>query len=291
MNVIKNITRNNKSIQYENMLNIVYNKYIHLPKKNKSKPTKFWENEATIWVSLLIPSYNTNKEYLVDCINSIKGQIGNFGLEIVWINDCSNDVNTNILVQLLDTIIRPLKNCKLVYKRFEQHRGISFCLNYGIKLCSNEIIFRFDSDDIMKYDRIIKQLKFIISKPNCVLCGTNITLFKYVNGKYDTINNSTHKNILTWNEYKKNPKDWILNHPTLCFKKSYILNVGSYNENFEYPFEDLDLELRILKKYGIIYNIQESLVFYRVHDDQISRKMSPEIEILKNSLIQNMIND
>jgi glycosyltransferase involved in cell wall biosynthesis len=291
MNFTRNIKKNNKFIHCENMLNILYNKSIHLPKKNKSKPKRFWENEATIWVSLLIPSYNTNKEYLVDCIKSIKEQIGNFGLEIVWINDCSDDVNTNILVDLLNTILRPLKNCKIVYKRLEQHSGISFCLNYGINLCSNEIIFRFDSDDIMKYNRIIKQLKFIISKPNCILCGTNITIFKDVNGKYHTINNSTHKNILTWDEYKKNPTDWILNHPTLCFKKSYILNIGSYKEDFHYPFEDLELELRVLKKYGILYNIQEPLVFYRIHDDQISRKMSPEFELLKKSLIQNMIND
>jgi glycosyltransferase involved in cell wall biosynthesis len=271
----------------KNMFSRIYNKSNHSPKKHK----RFWENEPMYWVSLLIPSYNTNKEYLVDCINSIKEQIGNVGLEIVWINDCSNEVNTKILVHLLNSILLPLKNCKLVYKRLEQHRGISFCLNYGVKLCSNEIIFRFDSDDIMKYNRIIKQLKFINSTPNCFMCGSNITLFKYANKKYHVINDSTHKHILTWDEYKTNPSDWILNHPTLCFKKSYILNVGSYKDDFKYPFEDLDLELRVLKKYGVLYNLQESLVFYRVHEDQISRNMSPDLELLKNSLIQDMISD
>ncbi len=271
------------------MNRMLYKKSIHLPKKDK--PKRFWENEATIWVSLLIPSYNTNQEYLVDCINSIKGQIGNVGLEIIWINDCSNDVHSNILVQLLDSILKPLKNCKLVYKRLDQHRGISFCLNYGLQICSNEIIFRFDSDDIMKHNRIIKQLKFMNSTPNCIMCGTNITLFKYKNKKYHTMNDSTHKHILTWDEYKQTPKDWILNHPTLCFKKSYILEVGSYNDDFKYPFEDLDLELRVLKKYGVLYNLQESLVYYRVHEDQLSRKMTPEFEVIKKSLIQDIISD
>lgn len=269
------------------MFRMLYKKSIHLPKKDK----RFWENEAVNWVSLLIPSYNTNQEYLVDCINSIKGQIGNVGLEIVWINDCSNDVHSNILVQLLDSILKPLKNCKLVYKRLDQHSGISFCLNYGLQLCSNEIIFRFDSDDIMKHNRIIKQLKFMNSTPNCIMCGTNITLFKYKNNKYHTMNDSTHKHILTWDEYKQTPKDWILNHPTLCFKKSYILEVGSYKDDFKYPFEDLDLELRVLKKYGVLYNLQESLVYYRVHEDQLSRKMTPEFELIKKSLIHDIISD
>jgi hypothetical protein len=147
-----------------------------------------------------------------------------------------------------------------------------------------------DSDDIMKPDRIEKQLKFILSIPSCVMCGTNVTSFEYVNGIYNSISDSKHKNILTWNGYKNNPKSWILNHPTLCFKKSAILNVGNYREDFKYPFEDLELELRVLKVYGVLYNLTESLIFYRIHRDQISNKTSPEYELLKKSLIQHMIN-
>ena len=289
------ININERNSLFENMLGKVYNKPINLygdlPEKLKTKC--FWENEnePSIWVSLLIPSYNTNKEYLIACINSIKEQIGTFGLEVVWINDSSNDLNTNILVNLLDTMIRPLKNCKLVYERLEKNSGISFSLNYGVKLCSNEIIFRLDSDDIMKYDRIIKQLKFILSTPSCVMCGTNVTSFEYVNGIFSSIGNSKHKNILTWNEYKNNPKSWILNHPSLCFKKSAILNVGNYREDFKYPFEDLELELRVLKTYGILYNLKESLVFYRIHTGQLSSKNSQHNEIAKKSLIQHMVSN
>jgi glycosyltransferase involved in cell wall biosynthesis len=290
-NTKKNV--NERSSLFENMLGKVNNKPINIYSdlSEKSKTKCFWEheNEPSIWVSLLIPSYNTKEEYLRYCINSIKEQIGSFGLEVVWINDCSNDLNTNMLVNLLDTIIRPLKNCKLLYERLEKNSGISFCLNHGVNLCSNEIIFRMDSDDIMKNDRIVKQLKFILSTPSCVMCGTNITAFNYVNGINSNISDSVHKNILTWSEYKKNPKDWILNHPTLCFKKTAILNVGNYNKDLKFPFEDLELELRILKVYGVLYNLNESLVFYRIHSGQISNKKSEQNELAKKALIQHMI--
>jgi len=283
---------NERSNLFENILGKVNNKPINIYGLLSEKPkTKcFWEheNEPSIWVSLLIPSYNTKEEYLRSCINSIKEQTGSFGLEVVWINDCSNDINTNILVNLLDTIIRPLKNCKLVYERLEKNSGISFCLNHGVNLCSNELIFRFDSDDIMKYDRIEKQLNFMTSTPSCVMCGTNITAFKCVNRINSIIRDSVHKNILTWNEYKKNPQDWILNHPTLCFKKSAILNVGNYREDFRYPFEDLDLELRVLKYYGTVYNLTESLVFYRIHTGQVSNKNSEQTKFMKKNLIKYM---
>ena len=114
---------NERNSLFENMLVKVNNKSINIYSDLSRKPkTKcFWENEnePSIWVSLLIPSYNTKKDYLIACINSIKEQVGTFGLEIVWINDCSNDTNTSILINLLDNIIRPLKNCKLIYEKFK----------------------------------------------------------------------------------------------------------------------------------------------------------------------------
>lgn len=295
MNFKRNKQRNinNRSSLFENILSKVNNNPINLYGRLHEKPKAkcFWENdtEPSIWVSLLIPSYNTKEEYLNACINSIKEQIGSFGLEVVWINDCSNETNTNILVKLLDTLIKPLKNCKLIYERLETNSGISFCLNRGVNLCSNEIIFRMDSDDIMKYDRITKQLDFILSTPSCVMCGTNIKTFKQVNGVKIVDSDSNHKNILTWDDYKKNPKKWILNHPTLCFKKTNIFNIGNYNKDFKLPFEDLELELRVLKAYGVVYNLKESLVFYRIHASQTSNNKSDHIENMKNALIKTMI--
>lgn len=292
-NIKNNLPSEKNSHLFEDILGKVNNKPINLVDVSVEKPKKiyFWENnnEPTIWVSLLIPSYNTKKDYLISCINSIKEQVGTFGLEVVWINDSSNDVATNTLVNLLENIITPLKNCKLVYEELEKNSGISFCLNHGVNLCSNEIIFRMDSDDIMKDDRIVKQLNFILSNPNCVMCGTNITAFEHVNGVNSNISDSIHKNILTWEEYKKNPVDWILNHPTLCFKKSAILHIGNYNKQLKLPFEDLELELRVLKYYGILYNLNESLVFYRIHTGQVSNNKSEQIKSIKETFIQNMI--
>ena len=290
-----NFNRKIRNNLFNNMIEKVQFKPI---KKNNiflqetPKNKYFWENEnePNIWVSMIIPSYNTKKEYLISCINSIKEQVGNFGLELIWIDDCSTDKNTEILVNLLETIIKPLKNCKLVYIKMDINNGISSCLYNGVNLSSNEIIFRMDSDDIMKNNRIQKQLDFIMTHPLCVMCGTNMTSFEEINGIQNTIKNSTHKSCLTWEEYKKNPIDWFLNHPTLCFKKTAILNVGNYRKSFNFPFEDLELELRVLKKYGIIYNIYECLLLYRIHNNQITKNTcSNKIKIIKKLLIQKMI--
>jgi glycosyltransferase involved in cell wall biosynthesis len=256
---------------------------------NNEKGKYFWEYEEnpTVWVSILIASYNTKLKYLYDCVKSIKEQIGNFGVELVWINDCSNQINTKILLAVLSEL-KNLKNFKLIYNTTKINRGLSFCLHEGLLLCTNEIVLRMDSDDIMINNRIITQLQFMNNNPNCVLCGSNIVSF--INDKNE-IGRSTHPFIIYWDNYKKTKDDWILNHPTLCFKKSAVLSVGNYRRDLRMPFEDLDLELRILKKYKVVYNIQEPLLLYRTHDKQLSKKNNVEFNNKKSQMIEYYCNN
>jgi len=268
-----------------NVSGLVYNQI-------KSGPY-FWEydNDPTIWVSILIPSYNTKEAYLTECMTSIKEQVGNFGIELVWIDDFSNDTYTAILVNLLHNMFDSLKYIKVVYQKNRMNRGISFCLHQGVIACSNEIIFRMDSDDIMLNTRIQKQIEFMTNHPSAVICGTNIICFHQENGVKNEIDRSSHKQVLTWEEYKKNPKDWFLNHPTLCFRKKEILNAGNYRKHFKVAFEDLELELRVLKKFGTIYNINECLLLYRRHPTQITSSVQ-NIQLnnhLKKLIIQKII--
>ena len=270
----------NKKLNDFNLFNFKDNKIVY----NIVKTKYFWEyeEEPTIWVSILVASFNTRLKYLYECINSIKEQTGHFGVELVWINDCSNETNTKILLVVLD-MLNGLKNCRLIYNRTKINRGLSFCLHEGLLLCTNEIVFRMDSDDIMINNRIITQINFMNNNPSCVLCGSNIISF--INNKTE-IGRSIHPLTITWDEYKKTKSDWILNHPTLCFKKSAVLTVGNYRKDIRMPFEDLDLELRILNKYKILYNIQEPLLLYRTHNNQLSKNNNQEFINKKTKMIE-----
>jgi glycosyltransferase involved in cell wall biosynthesis len=256
---------------------------------NTEKGKYFWEyeEEPTVWVSILIASYNTKLKYLYDCVKSIKEQNGNFGVELVWINDCSDENNSKILLAVLSEF-KNLKNFRLIFHRTKINRGLSFCLHEGLLLCTNEIVLRMDSDDIMINNRIITQLEFMNNNPNCVLCGSNIISF--INDKNE-FGRSRHPSVISWDNYKETKEDWILNHPTLCFKKSAVLSVGNYRKDLRMPFEDLDLELRILKKYKVIYNIQEPLLLYRTHNKQLSKKNNPEFNNKKAQMIEYYCNN
>jgi len=257
------------------------------------------------WVSVLVSSYNTDSIYIYECLESIKLQQGYFGIELVWVNDGSNEKNTTILTKLLQYFENTTRFCKLVYINLDKNVGIGACLNEGILKCSNELIYKMDSDDIMTPYRIAKQLKFMKMTPECVICGSNIQYFtmsdnrSYYSGHSTSYNGekkygekTNHPEQLTWNDYKQIKSHWFMNHPTLCYKKSAILSVGNYNKSSTIIAEDFELELKLLKKYGKIYNIPDILLFYRIHEGQATfggKSMTPEWVTKRNNFIENMI--
>jgi hypothetical protein len=243
------------------------------------------------WVSILVTSYNTKAIYISECLDSIKAQEGYFGIELVWINDGSKPMNTQLLEAALQKFEKTTRFCKLIYKKYTANRGQGACSNEGVLLCSNEIIFRMDSDDIMVPNRIQTQLDFFDSHPEAGLIGSNIQMFR---------TNETNQKIptgltmlpekLTWNDYRLQKAHWIMAHPAICFKKSLVLQAGNYNNT--QMCEDLEIELKMLKICGVIYNLKEPLIQYRIHPDQVTfqgKSSTPYWIHYRNKMIEDII--
>lgn len=246
-------------------------------------------------VSILVCSYNTNIEYVEECLESISNQIGNINIELIWINDGSDELNTKKLKALLNEFDSKNELVKVVYIENDGNRGIGYSLNKGVQLCSNEIIMRMDSDDIMIEDRIVKQIDFMKNNPECVLCGAQMVTFKIIDGIQRNISVSS-KPDLELETYMKNTNEtWLMNHPTFCFRRSKILKIGNYNSSIHSLYEDYELILRVLKEYGKIYNMEDILLRYRIHEKQvtlsnvhISKKTDKEkAKLVKDILFKN----
>jgi hypothetical protein len=133
--------------------------------------------------------------------------------------------------------------------------------------------------------------------PECVLCGTNVVFMQKhpdpTKVEYVSAGQTNHPTCLTWSDYKSTPSPslWFMNHPTLCFKKSVVEEIGGYQDDIK-AAEDFHLEMRILKKFGIIYNLPDLLLYYRIHEDQITYKgkhSTPEMNSVRGKFIQEMI--
>ncbi|MFY7729339.1 MAG: glycosyltransferase [Flavobacterium sp.] len=224
-------------------------------------------------VSILISSYNTNPTYIEECLHSIKQQEGWFHIELVWINDGSDEEHTRHLKLSLDQFIQTTRFTSLIYDKHDSNRGIGFSLHKGVEMCSNEIICKMDSDDIMVPMRIQTQLVFMEAHPDVHICGGQVTMFTE---SLRQPTETTHHPSITLTQYCRSKSHWIANHPTLCYRKSSVLAVGSYDPTKSKMTEDFDLTLKMLKKYKYIHNFGEPLVYYRIHSEQVTNNGGSE---------------
>ena len=258
---------------YDEMNNLV------LPEKYL-KPTKS--------VSVLVSSYNTKLKYIKECLDSIKHQIGDFNIELVWINDGSGKMETTLLINSLRIFENTTRFTHVIYSENDGNKGIGYSLNKGIQLCNNEIIIKMDSDDIMVENRIIKQLTYMEENPQVKVCGGQVAYFK--NNINETSGRTNHPSI-TWDTYKLYKSHWISNHPTLCYRKNAVIEAGNYDVTKSRMTEDFEMTLRLLKKFGYLYNFDEVLLYYRIHYEQVTNNGGKEGKDFWQKNRVNLINE
>jgi GT2 family glycosyltransferase len=254
-------------------------------------PEQFLRPSLELGVSVLISSYNTKGTHIKECLDSIRNQEGHFNIEVIWINDGSDILHTKLLKKYLNNFQKTSRFIKIVYNENDQNMGIGYTLNKGVNLCSYDLIIKMDSDDIMVNDRIIKQMKFMEEKPDAMICGSQVYLFK---DNIQNITNVTSHPSIFWEEYKIKKSHWISNHPSLCYRKKAVLKAGNYDVNKSIMVEDFEFTLRMLKTHGYLHNLNEPLLYYRLHEKQVTHNGGDGGPFywnqIRNKIIEELIN-
>ena len=152
-----------------------------------------------------------------------------------------------------------------VYPQIE-NRGLSTALNIGLKKCRNEIVFRMDTDDKCYPNRFERILKEYEKDPTLELVGSFATMID----ENDNVIKSMHAPESQNDIYRK---VWTCPfiHPTVSFKKTALLRVGSYNPNSGPRQDDYELWFRCVEHKLKCKNIAEPLLYYRFFKDSIAR--------------------
>jgi len=154
--------------------------------------------------------------------------------------------------------------------RLEQNMGLGYALSKGLEMCRYELVARMDSDDISHPSRFEKQFQFLNAHAEVSVVGSNIEEFIAEPGdlKVFKVLPETSEALIHYSK-KRSP----VNHPSIMFRKSAVLAVGSYNDDFRL-FEDYSLFARLVRNGFLFYNIQESLLFFRIGNrlDMIKRR-------------------
>jgi glycosyltransferase involved in cell wall biosynthesis len=220
------------------------------------------------WHSVLVCSYNTERRYVRECLDSIANQIGHFGIELVWVNDGSNEQSTAELEFELERFRRTTRFTKVKYEKVERNMGVAMVDSLGVFLCSHPLIFRIDSDDMMVPYRMLHQLIYMKSHPDVKMLSAGMRMFE--DGSDGRRFRDVVHPTVTISEFLASPCAWFWNHSASCYYKDTILELGNYNKKIYHrtSYSDFALTLRYLKKYGVVYNMPEVLVYYRIHPKQ-----------------------
>ena len=215
--------------------------------------------------------HNEPKSYINTSIQSIRNQSYN-NIEIILINDASNEETTNYLISLAETD----KRIKLIHN--SENLGLTRSLNEGLKLCNGEFIARMDADDYSLPTRIERQVKFLLKNHQIDILGTGVVSFgskvMYMSPLYGA-NPDEIQNYLFFSSG--------LCHPSVMIKKEFINKYNlTYNNEIK-KAQDYDLWERA-SVYGNLAVISKVLLFYRMHESQISFKNSSEQEETSESI-------
>lgn len=202
-----------------------------------------------ISVSILIQIDKFNKEYLIDCFESIINQIGKIFLEIVIINNLKDDKLNIMLDDLVKIYSNNTSNCKWLIYECNNNDIIE-----NIKKCSYEFIINHNPYDIMLPNKIKTQIDFMINHPYAQICGSQHIEFLSENKK--KISESNYKTNI-W-EIEKNIEN-IINFNLSIFRKKAMINLYQNKDKTDTK----DIIISLFEKYRIIYNIPHVLLYLR----------------------------
>lgn len=167
----------------------------------------------------------------------------------------------------------------------EKNYGLGKALNIGLKNCTYELVARMDGDDISKPERFKKQIEIFQKNPKLDIVGSWID--EFIERDEEIIVRSIRKVPETSEEiYQKLKSICAFNHPTVMYRKSKIIEVGSYLQ--EFVLEDYYLWIRLAMSGANMYNLQESLLKFRITEGTSKRRGG--LKLLKSDIkFQNKI--
>lgn len=218
--------------------------------------------------SVLISIYHKElPEYFNICMQSIWKDQSIPPNEIVLVLDGPiGEELTQCVTKWQQIIGKPLKVIPL-----SQNVGLGKALNKGLEHCSNEWVFRMDTDDICKPDRFEKQIQFIKKNPEVVLFSGQILEFNENPSDADALKYvpTEHTDIVKFAQ-KRSP----FNHMTVAYKKSVIDAVGGYQHHLF--MEDYNLWLRVIGAGYRVGNHSDILLYSRVGNGMHARRKGYE---------------
>jgi glycosyltransferase involved in cell wall biosynthesis len=206
--------------------------------------------QITPLISVVVPVYNTPREWLEGAIESVLSQWYE-NWELCMVNDGSTG---GYVREILDYYSR--KDPRIRVKHLNRNRGIARASNEALALAdtTSEFIAFMDSDDVLHPMALFEVVKFLNKNPDADLIYTDEDKLTLDNRRRrpEFKPGWSPDRFLTYN---------YINHLTVC-RKTWVDRVGGFRARYNWS-QDYDLYLRITEKTDKIYHIPGILYHWR----------------------------
>lgn len=209
-------------------------------------------------VSVILPTYNPDKEWIGISIKSVlKQNYQNFELLII------DDASTNWVMTTIQEFISSDPRIRII--RNSKNLHLVWTLNTWISHAKGKYIARIDHDDIWSDPvKLRKQVDFMENNPSYGLCWTGLTMIDLDGHLLDTVpvrlSDSEIRNYIL--------RDSQFAHPSVLIRREALDTVWLYAPEWNYV-EDYELWLRIGKTYKFA-NLTDDCLYYRINPKGMS---------------------
>lgn len=156
---------------------------------------------------------------------------------------------------------------ELTLVRLAENGGLGRALNEGLKHCEHELVARMDTDDVAEPTRLEKQARVFERYPQVEVVSCWIDEFE---GEPANVVSTRRLPEFHYEIYEYGKRRCPVNHPAVMFRRGSVVMAGGYRH---FPlFEDYYLWVRLLLSGAKFYNIQESLLRFRMSPDMFKRR-------------------
>ncbi len=203
-------------------------------------------------ISILVPLYNTPKEFLVEMIGSVREQT--YGGWQLCLADGSDEEHAYV-----GETCRALaaEDRRITYRKLEENRGISENTNACINMAEGDYIALFDHDDLLHESALYEAMR-AICEDGADFIYTDEIVFE-----------SPDRNKVTATHFKPDfAPDNLLANNYIChlsvFRKSLLEKAGTFRKVCD-GSQDHDIILRLTDCAEKVVHIPKVLYFWRSH--------------------------
>lgn len=205
-------------------------------------------------VSVILPVRN-GMPHLPEAVASVLAQ-DHPDLELVVLDDGSTDGTADYLRSVRDPRLRVLRH---------EATGLVAALNALLEHASHDLVARMDADDRSRHDRLSRQARELVARPDVVAVGSCHVLVGPDGQSHHAVDVPVGSGYVRRALLLRNP----LVHGSVMMRRRAVLEVGGYRADVG-PVEDYDLWCR-LSTMGELDSVPEELYEYRVSHDGVTR--------------------